>query len=56
MWDLDLLGLQLKTTDMRKSKGSALTSDASREWEIRSVVGQKIIDHEVYYRVNWEPT
>ena len=41
---------------MRKSKGSTLTSDASREWEIRSIVGQKIVDHEVYYRVNWEPT
>jgi hypothetical protein len=32
---------------MRKSKGSALTSDASHKWEIRSIVGQKIIDHEV---------
>jgi hypothetical protein len=41
---------------MRKSKGITLASDASCEWEIRSIVGQKIIDHEVYYRVNWEPT
>lgn len=41
---------------MKNSKGSAPATDASHEWEIRSILGQKIVGQEVYYRVNWEPT
>jgi hypothetical protein len=41
---------------MRRSKPRDLASDATREWEICSIVGQKTVVNEVYYRVNWEPT
>lgn len=34
----------------------AKSEDPSHEWEIRNILGQKMVGSEVYYHVDWEPT
>lgn len=41
---------------MEETRPCGSSSDPAREWEIRNIIGQKVEDGKVHYRVDWEPT
>jgi hypothetical protein len=46
----------LKTTDLGELQPGALVTDSDEDWEIRNIIGRKVVDGEVHYWVDWEPS
>lgn len=43
-------------TDLDKSQSAASVADPNPQWEIRKIIGQKIVGRERHYRVEWKDT
>jgi hypothetical protein len=41
---------------MEESQPCGLSTDPTREWEIRNIIGQKTVAGKVHYCVDWKPT
>jgi hypothetical protein len=46
----------LEIIDMEESQPCGLSTDPTREWEIRNIIGQKTVDGNVHYCVDCKPT
>jgi hypothetical protein len=46
----------LKPTSLGELQPGALATDPDRDWEIRNIIGWKVVDGEVHYWVDWEPS
>lgn len=44
------------TTELEEPQSAALVTDPSQQWEIRKIIGQKMIGCERHYRVKWKDT
>jgi len=46
----------LETTGVGELQPGALVTDSDQDWEIRNIIDRKVVDGEVHYWVDWEPT